>query len=589
VIPPCQMRQRIAEPWRIVAVCAGLIALVWFVFGQTIRFPFINFDDPEYVYEVPEINQGLNAHNVIWAFTNVPSPSWSPLTNISHMIEAQLYGMKAGGYHLTNVVLHTIGAVLLFLVLLQATGAFWRCAFVAAIFAVHPLRAESVVWIIERKDVLSGVFFMLTLWAYIIYARKPGVLRYSLVFIALACGLMSKPMLVTTPVVLLLLDYWPLHRATELREWWKLLAEKIPLLALSALSCAATIVIQTVAESSFTPPSLLSRTKNAFVSVIIYIKQTLWPTDLSVFYPHPRDHLNNWLVLIAALLILGITGIALVVRRKSPYVVVGWFWYLLMLTPVLGIVQAGRQAHADRFTYLPQIGLCVLVTWTIADWTAGWWKRREILAVAGTVAVIVLASVARTQASYWQDSELLWSHAIAVTKNNGFAHASLADLLLRRGRLDEAILHCQEALNLEPADADAHNNLGLALLQKGHENEAAAEFRKSLEIDPHQMNAAPNLAWILATSPDSATRDGAKAVELTEGVLQHAGHPNAIVLRTLAAAYAESGRFPDAINAAEQASQLAVAQGNIGLAEDLQRCIANYRMGLPLRSYVGGR
>jgi len=583
------MRQRIAEPWSIVAVCASLIALVWFVFGQTIRFPFINFDDPEYVYEVPEINQGLNAHDVIWAFTHVPSPSWSPLTNISHMVEAQVYGMKAGGYHLTNVVLHTIGSVLLFLVLLRATGAFWRCAFVAAIFAIHPLRAESVVWITERKDVLSGVFFMLTLWAYIFYARKPGVLRYGLVFIALACGLMSKPMLVTTPVVLWLLDYWPLHRVTELREWWKLLVEKIPLLALSALSCVATIVIQTVAENSFAPPSLLSRTKNAFVSVVIYIKQTLWPTDLSVFYPHPRDHLNNWLVLIATLLILGITGIALLVRRKRPYFVVGWFWYLVMLTPVLGIVQAGRQAHADRFTYLPQIGLCALVTWTIADWTAGWWKRREILAVAGTVAVIVLALVARMQASYWQDSESLWSHAIAVTKNNVFAHASLADLLLRRGRLDEAILHCQEALDLEPGDADVHNNLGLALLQKGHENEAATEFRKSLEIDPNQMNAAPNLAWILATSPDPATRDGAKAVELTETVLQHAGHPNAIVLRTLAAAYAESGRFPDAINAAEQASQMAVAQGNMGLAEDLQRCIAHYRMGLPLRSYVGGR
>jgi protein O-mannosyl-transferase len=583
------MRNKISERGIAAAICVVLIALVWFVFGQTIRFPFINFDDPEYVYEVPEINQGMNAHDIVWAFTRVPSPIWSPLTNLSHMIEAQIYGMNAGGYHLTNVVLHSIGAVLVFLVLLQATGALWRAAFVAAFFAIHPLRAESVAWITERKDVLSGVFFMLTLWAYIIYARKPGVLRYCLVFVAFACGLMSKPMLVTTPVLLLLLDYWPLRRATELREWWKLLVEKTPLLALSALSCVATIVTQTVAESSFVPPSLLSRTKNAVVSVIIYIRQTLWPTDLSVFYPHPRDNLDNWLALVAALLVLGMTGLALIVRRKHPYFVVGWFWYLLMLTPVLGIVQAGRQAHADRFIYLPQIGLGLLVTWTIADWTTGWWKRREVLAIAGAIALIALALVARTQTSYWRDSELLWSHAIAVTKNNAFAHASLADLLLRRGRLDEAILHCQEALKIDPRDADAHNNLGLALLQKGHENEAAAEFRKSLEIDPHQMNAAPNLAWILATSPDPATRDGPKAVELTERVLQHAGHPNAIVLRTLAAAYAESGRFSDAINAAEQASQIAVAQGNFGLAEDLQRCIENYRVGRPLRSYVGAQ
>jgi hypothetical protein len=586
-IKPCEMRNK--KSWLIAGICAGLVAIVWFVFGQAIRFPFINFDDPEYVYEVPEINQGLNAHDVIWAFTNVPSPSWSPLTNISHMVEFQFFGFNPGAFHLTNVFLHAVTVLLLFFLLRRMSDSIWKSAFVAAIFAIHPLRAESVAWITERKDVLSGVFFMLTLWAYIIYARKPGVLRYGLVFIALACGLMSKPMLVTTPVVLLLLDYWPLHRATELRDWWKLLVEKIPLLALSALSCVATIVIQTVAESSFTPPSLLSRTKNAFVSVIIYIKQTLWPSGLSVFYPHPRDHLNNWLVLLTALLVLGITGIALIVRRKRPYVVVGWLWYLLMLTPVLGIVQAGRQAHADRFTYLPQIGLCVLVTWMIADWTAGWWKRREILVVAGTVAVIALASVARTQAGYWQDSELLWSHAVAVTKNNAFAHASLADLLLRRGRLDEAILHCQEALTLEPANADAHNNLGLALLQKGHENEAAAEFRKSLEIEPGHLNAEVNLAWVLATSPNDSLRNGVRAIQLVEDAIGRAGHPNVIVLRTLAAAYAEGRRFPDAINAAEQASQLAIAQGNVGLAEDLQRCIASYRLGLPVRSYVGGR
>jgi len=413
---------------------------------------------------------------------------------------------------------------------------------------------------------------------------------------------MSKPMLVTMPVLLLLLDYWPLRRwqgAGSLEQGGRLIStpqpfnastsviglvvEKLPLLALSALSCVATIFIQRVAESSYVPPSLFSRTKNAFVSVIVYIRETLWPADLSLFYPHPRDTLNNWLVLIAIFLVLGLTALALIVRRKYPYVLVGWFWYLLMLTPVLGIVQAGRQSHADRFTYLPQIGLILLIVWTIADWTTEWRKRRELLTVTGAVALTALALVARTQASYWRDSELLWSHAIAVTKNNGFAHASLADLLLRRGRLDEAIVHCQEALKVDSRDADAHNNLGLALLQKGRENEAGAEFRKSLQIDSHQMNAATNLAWILATSPDPATRDGAKAVELAEDVFQHAGHPNAIVLRTLSAAYAETGRFTDAINAAEAASQIAIAQGNTGLAEDLQRCIKSYQMGVPLR------
>src|SRR5947209_3650672 len=575
--------------WVIAAVCAGLIALVWFVFGQTVRFPFINFDDPEYVYEVPQINSGLTWHNIGWAFTAIPSPSWCPLTNISHMVEFSLFGANPGAIHAINVLLHTTSVLLLFLLLWRMTGSTWRSAFVAAIFAIHPLRAESVAWITERKDVLSGVFCMLRLWAYIVYARRPGVLRYCLVFVVFACGLMSKPMLVTVPVVLLLLDHWPLRRATGLRQWSRLAFEKIPLLALSALSCVATIAIQTVAESSFVPPSLLSRTKNAFVSVIVYIRETLWPAGLSVFYPHPRDHLDNWLVLVAALLVLGITGLALIVRRKHPYMIVGWFWYLVMLSPVLGIVQAGRQAHADRFTYLPQIGLGLVITWAVADLTTRWWMRREILAAAAAIALIASAFVARAQTNYWRDSEALWSHAIAVTKNNGFAHASLADLLLRRGRLDDAIIHCREALKIDPRDADAHNNLGLALLQKGRESEAAFEFRQSLDIDSHQMNAATNLAWILATSPDSATRDGAKAVELAEDVFQHAGHPRSIVLRTLSAAYAETGRFPDAINAAEAASQLATAQGNIGLAEDLQRCISRYRMGVPLRSSAGSQ
>ena len=611
------------------AVCAGLIALIWFVFGQTVRFPFINFDDPEYVYEVPEINSGLTLHGLNWAVTRMPSPTWSPLTNISHMVVAQFYGMNPSGYHLANVVLHAIAAILLALVLWQGTGNLWPSAFVAAVFAIHPLRAESVAWITERKDVLSGVFFMLTLGAYFFYARKPGVMRYILVLVAHACGLLSKPMLVTTPAVLLLLDYWPLRRwrgagskeprlgsTPQQRQSGSdlnnstlvgLVVEKVPLLVLSALSAWTAIAIQTVAESSFVPPSLFLRIKNALVSIVIYIKETFWPADLSVLYPHPREHLNNWVVLVAALLVIGITCVAIIIRHKRPYIIVGWFWYLVMLSPVLGIVQAGKQAHADRFTYLPQIGLLIAISWMVADFLrAPNAQRRTPNAERGTLIstldvgrwtfgvfccaiVFALALTARAQVGYWRDSELLWSHAIAVTKDNAFAHASLADLLLRRGRIDEAIDHCHETLKINPRDADAHNNLGLALLQKGNEKDAAAEFEESLEIDPNQMNAAPNLAWILATSPDASTRNGARAVELAERVAQHAGHPNAIVLRTLAAAYAEAGRFPDAINAAEAASELAKAQGNAGLAEDLQRAISNYQNGLPIRSYVSPR
>lgn len=562
-----------------------MAGITWFVFGQTRTYPFVNFDDPEYVYEVPEINHGLTVQGLAWAFTHLPSPNWYPLTNISHMLEAQLYGMRAGGYHLTNVLLHTLSAILLFFVLWKSTSSLWRSAFIAAVFAIHPLRVESVAWITERKDVLSGIFFMLTLSGYLGYARRPTLIRYGIVFILLACGLMSKPMLVTTPFVLLLLDYWPLQRATDFRAWCRLIVEKIPLLALSAASCAVTVFAQTVAESSRAPLPLLLRLGNAGVSAMIYIGQMFWPIDLAVFYPRMHDQLDSWLVMIPAALIIGISLTAILVRRRRPYVFVGWFWYLGMLTPVLGIVQAGLQGHADRFTYLPQIGLYLLVTWTVAEVTVGWAKQREMLTSLATVVLVALASVAWIQTRYWRDSESLWSHTIAVTKDNVFAHASLADLLLRRGRLDEAAFHCKEALKLQPRDANAHNNLGLALLQKGDESQAAAEFIETLQIDPNHMNAAANLAWILATSPDPSTRNGREAVELTARVLQRAGHPNAILLRTLAAAYAESGRYSEAINVAEQAFQLATAQRDSALAEELRRNINLYEMGLPLRSY----
>ena len=393
------MRTRITEAFSsrlpLLAVCLGLIGITWFVFGQTRAFPFIDYDDPAYVYEVPEINHGLTAQGIVWAFTNVPSPNWYPLTNISHMVEAQFYGMNAGGYHLTNVLLHTTAVLLLFLLLWQMTGSIWRSAFGAALFAIHPLRVESVAWVIERKDVLSGVFFMLTLIAYLAYARKPGVIRYVIVVALFACGLMSKPMLVTTPIILLLLDHWPLQRGTDFRVWRRLVLEKIPLLALSAASCAGTFLAETSAMGPLGRVPFLPRLNNAIVSTVTYIRQMFWPADLAVFYPHPHDQLKTGLVMLCAALIIGITLIAVLLRRKHPYVLVGWFWYLVMLSPVVGIVQAGLQGHADRFTYLPQIGLYLLVTCSVADFTLRWTKQREILAVAAglTVLLSVLASV----------------------------------------------------------------------------------------------------------------------------------------------------------------------------------------------------
>ncbi len=593
--------------WIVGGICAGLVVLVWFVFGQTIRFPFINFDDPEYVYEVPEINSGLTLHNLKWAFTHWPSTNWFPLKNISHMIEFSLFGSNPGAFHVTNVILHVTSALLLFLLLRRVTGSIWRSAFVAAIFAIHPLRAESVVWIEERKDVLSGVFFMLTLAAYFHYTRRPSVGRYLTVSILFAAGLLSKPMLVTTPVVLLLLDYWPLCRGqrSPVSGQWSvvrgLVVEKTPLLALAAADAFLSAGGIASAHSSADQLPFLARIANALISYVIYVWQMIWPAKLGVFYPYPPNGLPIWQPIAAAVLLIAVTAFVFALRKSRPYLFVGWLWYLVMLLPVIGIIQINLQAHADRYTYLPQIGLYVVIAWGFGDilktlntqhstpnaqlrshWALN--VGRWTLSVCSVAVVIAFALTARAQVSYWSDSELLWNRTIAVTTDNYFAHASLSDLLMRRGRVSEAIEHSKEALRIRPGDANAENNLGLALLQTGDTKGAIAHLEKALEIDSSLMNAEVNLAWVLATSSDDSLRNGARAVQLAEDVANRAGHPNAIVLRTLAAAYAEIGRFNDAIAAAQEGIEMAKATGNEGLISDLEQSIAAFRMNQPIRS-----
>src|SRR6266542_5637271 len=354
--------------------CIFLVAITWLVFGQTVRYDFVNYDDNEYVYANPNIAHGLTINGVVHAFSGKHSANWHPLTTLSHMLDCQLWGLRAGGHHLTNIVLHTIAVVLLFLVLQQMTGAIWRSAFVAAVFAIHPLRVESVAWIAERKDVLSGVFFMLTLLAYAYYARLPGVGRYLVVVSLFGCGLMSKPMLVTSPFVLLLLDYWPLDRVKG--QLWKRLAEKIPLLALSAVSSITTFLVQKGAVGRTEELPILERINNAIVSYVLYIWQLLWPVNLAVFYPHPENRLPLWEIVSCLLLLICITVVAIALRKQRSYLITGWFWYLGMLVPVIGLVQVGWQGHADRYTYLPQIGLYIALTWGVADLTALYQHRR---------------------------------------------------------------------------------------------------------------------------------------------------------------------------------------------------------------------
>src|SRR2546423_5946267 len=351
-----------------------LAAISLAVFGQTIRYEFVNFDDDLYVYNTPAIQAGLTIKGIAAAFTSQHAHNWHPLTTISHMLDCQLYGLNAGGHHGTNVLLHTIAVLLLFHVLRQMTGAVWKSAIVAALFAIHPLHVESVAWISERKDVLSAVFFLLMLEAYVRYTRAPSAIRYLTVAVLLIAGLMSKPMLVTVPFVLLLLDYWPLGRFApplpskargaktihHRRAIHRLIMEKIPLMIAAAGACVVTYTVQKRAVGAIPPLPLLWRAENAVASYVIYIWKTVWPTRLAVFYPHPNNGLALWAVCVAAAFLLAVTLAVIVVRRERPYLFTGWFWYVGMLLPVIGLIQVGEQGHADRYTYLPHIGLFIV-------------------------------------------------------------------------------------------------------------------------------------------------------------------------------------------------------------------------------------
>ena len=363
----------------------------------------------------------------------------------------------------------------------------------------------------------------------------------------------------------------------------RLIVEKIPLFAFSAAAAAATFLTHSRALGSVEAVPLSWRVGNAFVSCITYIGQMFWPVGLAAFYPHAQNQIPIWQAAGSIVLLIAVTGAVILWRRQHPYLVTGWFWYLVMLAPVTGIVQVGLQGHADRYTYLPQIGLYLIAVWLIADLSRRWAYRRQILAAAALLVIVTFALVARSLAASWHDSESLWTRAIAMAPNNDFAHTSLADLLLRQGRVNEAIAHSEAALRINPNNADAHNNLALAISRRGRVPEAVAHWKRSLEIQPGNLNARCNLAWVLATAPDPSLRDGNRGVELVERVALGSGHPNATVLRILAAAYAESGRYAEAISAVQQALQLATAQGDKALADYLRFSLENYEANRPLR------
>jgi tetratricopeptide (TPR) repeat protein len=507
-------------------LCLALAGITFAVFGQTLTHGFIDFDDNVYVYDNAKVAGGLSLRGLAWVFTHPYFNLYHPLTMLSLMADYQLHGLHAGWYHLTNVLLHTASVILLFLILGQMTGALWRSAFVAAVFAIHPLRVESVAWVAERKDVLSVFFFMLTLGAYARYVRKPeSVARYLMVAAAFVPALLSKPSVVTLPFVLLLLDYWPLRRFEQpgpfqgleyIGTTGQLILEKIPLLALVAGACEMNYLAGARLIASFPNVSMPSRLDNALVSYVVYLRQMIWPEGLAPFYPMPENGHPVWTTALSFLLLALVTGGVLAFRQKRRWFLVGWLWYLGMMTPMIGIVQVGSFTHADRMTYLPGIGLVLAGSWAVGDLSAAWKHRRA--ALGGLMAVVIgaLMVCAWIQAGYWKSDETLWTHTLACTTRNYVARNNFGLALLQKGKVDEAIDHFHYALEIQPTYATALYNLGDALDKKGRVDEAIRQYQKALKFQPtfFIVHNTIGLALLERGRVDEAINHFQRAVEL---------------------------------------------------------------------------
>jgi Flp pilus assembly protein TadD len=515
-------------------LCLLLAVVTLAVYWPAVHCDFLNLDDTYYFTANHHVQTGLKPANIVWAFTTRYASNWHPLTWLSLMLDATLFGRGPYGPHLTNLLLHAANTALLFRLLRRLTAATWRSAVVAALFALHPLHVESVAWVAERKDVLSTFFGLLSLWAYACYAqgtgnREPGGKTsnsnksragiqhptsnaqwcyWSAVFF-FALGLMSKPMLVTLPLVMLLLDWWPLNRVAgggwRVARALRLVLEKWPFLVLSAASCVVAFIVQQKGGSmvSLVKISLAGRMENAFVSYARYLGKTFWPVNLAVLYPHPI-HWDAGLIVFSLLLVIGFSVTAVWFGRKHPYVTVGWFWFVGTLVPVIGLVQVGIQSMADRYTYLPLIGVFMAVVWGFEEARV---KRRLpkslVLFLVG-MALLAGAWVTRSQLSYWRDSETLFRHTLAVTENNYLAYNNLGTCLSEKGQLAEAMDCFQKSLRIKPDNADALCNMGNAMTRSGHWNEAVDYYHRALKIAPDQADVLSNLGMVLVNQKQYA-------------------------------------------------------------------------------------
>ena len=558
-------------------VCRGIVGFllvaIALIYGQTLWFSFLNYDDNVYVYTTPEVRAGLSGAGIVWAFTDGPLGEWYPLSMMSHMLDCQLFGLWSGGHHLVSVLLHAASAIGLFFVLRRMTGQLWPSAFAATLFAIHPQHVESVAWIAERRDVLSGFFFMLTLAAYAAYVHHgQNVRNYLLLASALSLGLMAKPMLVTLPPLLLVLDYWPLGRfgraddgfhsapAVQRQPFWWLVVEKLPLFGLALAAGAITLATHAVDDDAV-PLAWSTRLANPPVVLVKYLLQFFCPIDLAAYYPFPADGYPTWQVVGALALSAGITIGAVAIRRRCPYLLVGWLWYLGMLAPVLGVISVVSHAMADRYMYLPAVGLAIAVSWSAWRLVANRAPGRRLLGVGAALVIVILTSGAYVQTSYWRDELSLWQHSLDSTEDNYKAEYGMGMALTALDRVDEAIERYRRAIHWQ-SNRRALNNLGVLLGQRGQPDEEVAQFRKALEVDPNFALAHANLGIALAARGqfDEAERQFRLAIQLDPQL--------ALAEVGLAQMYARQGRSADAIEHYRQARKIDPNQPAVDRALD---------------------
>jgi tetratricopeptide (TPR) repeat protein len=619
-----------------VLICLALAVGILLIYGQVRHFEFINYDDGSYVYLNSHVLNGLTHSGIHWAFTASHSSNWHPLTWLSLMADMSIFGVNPGAMHFVNVILHILNTTLLFLVLVQMTGSLWPSAFVAAAFAFHPMHVESVAWVAERKDVLSTLFWLLTMAAYVSYVRRPGTSKYLFALFLFALGLLAKPMLVTLPLILLIMDYWPLNRLNFpspkkpsraknqvpqpglYKTLQPFLVEKIPFFSLSAASCVVTFIAQkqggAVAELSRIP--LDARIANTFLSYARYIGRLFWPQDLAVFYLFDANRVPFSNIVFSAIFLLILCVVIYYLNRGRKYILAGWCWFLVTLIPVIGIIQVGMQAFADRYTYISYIGLFIIIAWGIQELCSKLKINKPALAFTAIAILVVLGIAARQQTSYWKNSITLFTHALEATDDlNYVAHCNLSSACSDRGDLLRAAEHAAKAIKISPDYTDAvlafgnvflrqgdiphaieyfqkvvtnrpgypngHVDLGSAFLQQGRLAEALAEFKIALKLHPDCKEALNNLALVMATVPGFKSSDPTEPITLASRACVLSYYKNPFILGTLAAAYASAGQFADAVKTANKALAFADPKSDRDLVIALQDQLACYSAGKP--------